>query len=59
MPADELLTINDVVREFRISRSTLWRWRVKGEFPECIQLSENCIRVKRSTIERFLLERMA
>ena len=54
MPRDELLTIAEVCRELRISRSTFYDWRAKGRAPRCLKLPNGELRIRRSELIRFM-----
>ena len=54
MPRDEMLTIAEVCRELRISRSTFYDWRAKHRAPRCLKLPNGDLRVRRSELLRFM-----
>ncbi len=39
----KILREHDICERLKVSRSTLWRWRRKGNFPRPIRLGENTI----------------
>lgn len=51
---ESVLTETDLLRQLGISRTTLWRLRKKGEFPEPISLSANRHGYLRSEIEHWI-----
>jgi excisionase family DNA binding protein len=54
MPRDEMLTIAEVCRELRISRSTFYEWRAKHRAPRCLKLPNGDLRIRRSELTRFM-----
>ena len=54
MPRDEMLTIAEVCRELRISRSTFYEWRAKARAPRCLKLPNGDLRIRRSELTRFM-----
>ncbi|HEY3867160.1 MAG TPA: helix-turn-helix domain-containing protein [Actinocrinis sp.] len=54
MPRDEMLTIPEVCRVLRVSRSTFYDWRTKGRAPRCLKLPNGDLRVKLSELTRFM-----
>jgi len=50
-PRDTLLTIAEVLTELQVARSTFDTWRSLGSAPECIELPNGQIRVRRSALE--------
>lgn len=54
MPRDEMLTIAEVCRVLRISRSTFYEWRTKGRAPRCLKLPNGDLRIKNSELSRFM-----
>jgi len=48
------LTVAEVCKDLRISRSTFYEWRAKGTGPRCIKLPNGEIRVRRAEYERWL-----
>jgi predicted DNA-binding transcriptional regulator AlpA len=54
-PADlALLTIDEVLDELRVARSTFDTWRVLGAAPECIKLPNGQLRIRRSALAEWL-----
>jgi predicted DNA-binding transcriptional regulator AlpA len=49
-----MLTVPEVLRELRISRSTFYDWRAKGRAPRCLKLPNGDLRVRRSELSRFI-----
>jgi len=49
---ENVLTQDDILNEFKISRQTLYRWRKAGGFPQPIQLA-GVLRWRRDDIEAF------
>ena len=52
--SDELLTIADVRKDLRVSRSTFYEWRAKGRGPHCLKLPNGEIRIRRSDYKSWL-----
>ena len=50
---DELLTLEEVAQELRVSVDTLYRWRYQGIGPESVRIS-GTVRVRRSALEAFI-----
>lgn len=51
------LTIVEVCAELSISRSTFYDWRAKGKAPRCIKLPNGEIRIRRTELDRWLVDR--
>jgi len=51
---DEKLTVAEVCKELKISRSTFYDWRAKRRAPRCITLPNGSLRVRRADLERWL-----
>jgi excisionase family DNA binding protein len=49
----ELLTVDEVCAELRITRSTFYDWRAKGKAPSCHRLPNGAIRVSRDALNRW------
>ncbi|WP_326723034.1 MULTISPECIES: helix-turn-helix domain-containing protein [unclassified Streptomyces] len=45
---DDKLTLAEICKDLKISRSTFYDWRAKGRAPRCIKLPNGDIRVRRS-----------
>ena len=54
---NEKLTIAEVCRELKISRSTFYDWRAKRRAPRCITLPNGSLRVRRADLDRWLSTR--
>ena len=54
---DEKLTIEAVLRELQVPRSTFFRWRQLGIGPRVIKLPNGQLRVRRSALESWLVRR--
>ena len=52
--ADELLTLDEVAAELKISREALYRWRCRGTGPPSIRLPGGTVRIRRSDLTRWL-----
>lgn len=52
-----LLTIEDVLRELQISRSTLDAWRRSSRFPAFCRLPNGQLRLKRVELDKWLDKR--
>ena len=52
--SNEKLTIAEVCRELKISRSTFYDWRAKRRAPRCISLPNGSLRVRRADLDRWL-----
>jgi predicted DNA-binding transcriptional regulator AlpA len=57
LPRDELLTLPQVTEELGISASTFYDWRSKNRAPKSIKLPNGSLRVRRSSLNRWLEER--
>ena len=56
MTQDEVLNIyryDDLKRLFKVSRSSLARWELKGHFPKRIKLGENSIGWRGDEIQKW------
>ena len=51
---DELLTIEEVVAELRVPRSTFYRWRQKGIAPRVMKLPSGAVRIRRTALDKWL-----
>ena len=51
---DELLTIEEVIAELRVPRSTFYRWREKGIGPRMMKLPSGAVRIRRTALEEWL-----
>ena len=49
----ELLTLDEVCTELKITRSTFYDWRAKGKAPSCRRLPNGAIRVSRDELTRW------
>jgi predicted DNA-binding transcriptional regulator AlpA len=56
-PRDDKLTLKEICKDLKISRSTFYDWRAKGRAPRCIKLPNGDIRVRRSDYEHWLDDR--
>ncbi|MFJ8631503.1 helix-turn-helix transcriptional regulator [Streptomyces sp. NPDC093568] len=54
---DDKLTLAEVCKDLKISRSTFYDWRAKGRAPRCIKLPNGDLRIRRSDYERWLNDR--
>lgn len=55
MAGDELLTVAQVSGLLKISRATFYRWRSIGKGPRCVKLPNGTIRVRRSSLDKFIV----
>jgi predicted DNA-binding transcriptional regulator AlpA len=53
-PTTESLTIQEVIAELKVSRSTFYYWRQTGKAPRCIKLPNGDIRVRRTDLDAWL-----
>jgi excisionase family DNA binding protein len=51
---DELLTIEEVITELRVPRSTFYRWRQTGIAPRVMKLPSGAVRIRRTALEQWL-----
>ena len=51
---DELLTIEEVIAELRVPRSTFYRWREKGVAPRVMKLPSGAVRIRRTALNEWL-----
>ena len=51
---DELLTIEEVIAELRVPRSTFYRWREKGTAPRVMKLPNGTVRIRRAALDEWL-----
>jgi excisionase family DNA binding protein len=51
---DELLTIEEVIAELRVPRSTFYRWRQKGTGPPVMKLPNGAVRIRRTALAEWL-----
>lgn len=54
---DEKLTIAEICKDLKISRSTFYDWRLKGRAPRCIRLPNGELRIRRGVYEHWLGDR--
>lgn len=52
-----MLTLAEVCKELKISRSTFYDWRAKKRAPRCIKLPNGDLRVRRSALDHWLDDR--
>jgi hypothetical protein len=55
---EDLLTMAEVLAEFKVARSTFDTWGVLGIAPECIKYPNGQIRVRRSALNAWLAARV-
>jgi predicted DNA-binding transcriptional regulator AlpA len=58
-PPSLLLTVNEILRELRISRTQFWRLRQQSGFPAAIMLGSFSIRFRRADLETWLARQQA
>ena len=51
---EELLTLDQVAAELKISREALYRWRRRGTGPPAIRLPGGAVRIRRSALQQWL-----
>jgi excisionase family DNA binding protein len=51
---EELLTLDQVAAELKISREALYRWRRRGTGPPSIRLPGGGVRIRRSALQQWL-----
>jgi len=51
---DELLTIEEVITELRVPRSTFHRWRQTGSAPRVMKLPNGAVRIRRTALDQWL-----
>jgi predicted DNA-binding transcriptional regulator AlpA len=54
---DEKLTVEEVLRELQVPRSTFFRWRQLAIGPRAIKLPNGQLRFRRSALEAWLRQR--
>ncbi|MEU0406761.1 helix-turn-helix domain-containing protein [Streptomyces griseorubiginosus] len=54
---DDKLTLAEICKDLKISRSTFYDWRAKGRAPRCIKLPNGDLRIRRSDYEHWLNDR--
>ena len=52
--SDQLLTIEEVIAELRVSRTTFYRWRRQGTGPPAVRLPGGGVRIRRSALRQWL-----
>jgi predicted DNA-binding transcriptional regulator AlpA len=52
-----LLTIQEVIAELAVPRSSFYRWRQLGVGPRCIKLPNGDIRIRRADLDGWLQAR--
>ena len=50
----ELLTIEEVIAELRVPRSTFFRWRGQGIGPRVMKLPSGTVRIRRAALDEWL-----
>jgi predicted DNA-binding transcriptional regulator AlpA len=48
------MTVDDVLAELDVARSTFDEWRAKGRAPRCIKLPNGRIRIRRADFDAWL-----
>lgn len=48
------MTVNEVLAELGIARSTFQDWRAKGSAPACIRLPNGSLRIRRPVFRAWL-----
>ncbi len=48
------MTVNEVLTELGIARSTFQDWRAKGSAPACIRLPNGSLRIRRPVFRAWL-----
>ena len=56
-PGRQILRVADLVALLNLSRTTIWRMRRAGEFPQPIRLSANTVGWPAHVIDEWLAER--
>ena len=51
---DELLTVEEVLTELRVPRSTFYRWRQNGTAPRVVKLPSGAVRIRRTALDEWL-----
>jgi len=51
---DELLTVQEVLAELRVPRSTWYQWRQTGKAPRVFKLPNGELRIRRSVLNAWL-----
>ena len=51
---DELLTVEEVLTELRVPRSTFYRWRQNGTEPPVVELPRGAVRIRRTAMAAWL-----
>jgi len=51
---EELLTIDEVIAELRVPRSTFYRWRQHGIAPPAVKLPSGAVRIRRAALDQWL-----
>ena len=51
---DELLTVEEVLTELRVPRSTFYRWRQNGTAPPVVKLPSGAVRIRRTALTAWL-----
>lgn len=51
---DELLTIDEVIAELRVPRSTFYHWREQGIGPRVMKLPNGAVRIRRAALAEWL-----
>jgi excisionase family DNA binding protein len=51
---DELLTLDEVAAELKVSREALYRWRRRGTGPPSVRLPGGAVRIRRSALSEWL-----
>ena len=54
-----ILRMPEVMARTGLSRTTIYRWRVAGRFPQAVRLGTRCVGFIESELEAWLRERMA
>ena len=55
----QILRPAEVAETLGVHRSTLWRWRQRGDFPAPLRLGPNAVGFRRSAIEAWIESRQS
>jgi predicted DNA-binding transcriptional regulator AlpA len=55
-PTPSMLTIDQILTELQVARSTFDTWRALGTAPECIKLPNGQLRIRRAVFDAWLAD---
>ena len=54
---DSLLTCADVCKAVKVSRQTVYKWRLSGKFPQPVDVGSRVLRWRESDVQAWIASR--